>query len=217
MPIFGEAPDPEKARYQREWFEWCESENLTGLDMALAEGQDIHEIVIDGLTAASIAALGDRLRLFEFLREHGADFTKPDGHGRNALMCAAQAGSDRIAKKLLTRGAPETFLAARDPQGRTALHYAAHKGQFAMVELLLSRGADASAVDNDRRGVLHYAVQSSSPATVLALLAAGCDPEQEDAKGLTPAKTPGSTAACREALSSSPSSHGPSGFGSFSI
>lgn len=207
MAIFGQQ-DSEQLRFQQEWHDWARAENTAGMAEALAEGQDINETVLDGHTAASIAALDGRLRLFDFLRESGADFNKLDGNDRNALMCSAFAGTVKIAAKILARGDPAAHLAATNSKRQTPLHFAALSGSAEMAQLLISKGAAVNAPDVDGNTPLHLSMKGGSPLAVKTLLASGADASLENDKGQPPAKFSGGHAACRQALDSGGHSFG---------
>lgn len=208
----GKGKDPDQERFQREWFDWARAENIESMQLALEDGQDIDEIVIDGLTAASIAGLDGKLRLFEWLREKGADFKKMDGHNRTALMCSAHGGTLKIAAKLLSRGDPADALAAVNSEGRAALHFASLAGRANMVQFLLAKGADPNLKDADGNTPLHLSMKGGSPQAVKYLLDAGANADIQNAKEQTAAKLSGGLAACRAVLESSGGA-APPGFG----
>lgn len=215
--IFGAGGrDPEKEQFQREWHDWSRSENIDGLKQALEEGQPIDEIVTNGMTSATIAASHDLMRLFEFLREQGADLALPDASGRTPLMCAAFTGSKRVAQKMLSRAGAEKHLAERDAEGKQAIHFAAQRGQTSLIEILLSKGGDANAQDSKGQTPLHYSMVGGSPAAVKALLSAGASASITDNDGKPPEKMRGALAACRAALTEGGSDHGMGSFASLS-
>ena len=200
--IFGQkSTDQEQLKFQTEWYEWTESENIEGLRLALSEGQDIDEIVLYGRTALTLCAKKDLLRVFDFLREQGADLNKIDGNKLSPLMTAAFFNSKRVLQKLLSRNSAERFIETENDEGMTALHYAAMNGSAFAIEKLLQAGADVNCRDNKKRTPLHYCVCSGSPAAVAALMSAGADSSAEDEDGKTPAKMPGSIKAARDAIS----------------
>ena len=197
--------DPEVKKFQREWYEWSSSENIESLTMALSEGQDINEIVLNGLTAASIAALKGKMRLFDFLRSNGADFYKEDGNKMNALMCSAHAGTVKIAAKILSRGDPEKSLAVCNEDGLSPLHFAAKSGRAEMVQFLISKGADVNAKDCLGNTPLHLSMLGSSPLAVTMLINAGAE-SLENNEGQMPNQIKGALAACKKAYSNGESS-----------
>jgi ankyrin repeat protein len=215
VAIFGQI-DHEQMAFQREWHDWSRSENTASMAMALEEGQDINEIVLDGHTASSIAALEGKLRLFDFLREHNADFQKLDGNDMNTLMCSAYAGTVKVAAKILSRGEPQKHLSTTNSKQQTPLHFAALSGRAEMSQYLISKGADISAKDIDGNTPLHFSMKGGSPLTVKILLGAGASTEEENAKGQTPSKFTGGHAACKKAIEEGSSAHGGMSFGGMS-
>lgn len=210
--IFGQnkGKDPEQERFQREWFDWARAENIESMQFAVDDGQDINEIVMDGLSAASIASLDGKMRLFEWLREKGADFKKFDGHNRTALMCSAHGGTLKIAAKLLSRGDPVTALAVVNSEGRSALHFASLAGRADMVQFLIAKGSDSNLKDSDGNTPLHLSMKGGSPQAVKYLLDAGANPDIQNAKEQTPSKLSGGQAACRAILENGNADAGPS-------
>lgn len=190
----------EKEKYRLEWYQWSMAENTAGLEMALAEEQDINEIVTYDFTAATIAAKNDLVRLYEFLRDHGADFTIMDGHGKTPLMWAALEGSTSVAQKMLSKATALDLIQQKDADNMQALHFAASKGHTDLVEILIAKGADVNALDINGRTPLHYSMLGKTPSTVHALMKAGAQ-SLGDKEGRTPEKMPGGSAPCRAALS----------------
>lgn len=213
--IFGKkGPDPEAERFQQEWHDWSQSENIEGLRSALEEGQDINEIVTNGYTSATIAAKNDLVRVFEFLREQGADMGKADGNKRTPLMWAALSGSKRVAQKMLSRADGVARLSQGDETGKQPLHFASMGGQTSLVEILISKGADVNAQDHEGRTPLHYSMVGGTPSAVKALLAGGANASLTDKEGRPPEKMPRATTACKNALSEG--GHGMGGMGGMS-
>lgn len=197
--LFGQH-DAEKLQYQREWHDWAQAENTTSLAEALKEGQDLHEVVLDGLNIGSICALKNKMRLFDFLRENSYDFDQFDGHKRTTLMAAAQAGTVKIAAKILSRGDPVQRVAVANEEGMRALHFSAKFGCAEMTQFLISKGADVHAKDLAGNTALHWSMVGGSPQTVSILLREGADASAENNDGKTPDKMRGGLAACRQAL-----------------
>lgn len=198
MTIFG-GSNHMKIQYLREWHDWAHSENIVSMREAIDEGQDVNEIVLNGLTAGSIAGLGGRLILLEFLRDQNADLSKLDGNDMNTLMCSAHAGTVKIAAKLLAKGNPEELLSQKNSQGMTALHFAAKSGRAEMIQLLLTKKADPNMPDIDGNTPLHYSMLGGSPLAVTTLVQGGAT-EVENAKGQMPSQFKGAQPACRKVL-----------------
>ena len=103
------------------------------------------------------------LAALEALLDAGADTTRRDDDGRNALMRAlAQLPSEPLevnfyrdaARLLLAHGADGL---SADRNGVTPLHLASQEADAATTELLLELGADPLARDADNRSVLGHA------------------------------------------------------------
>lgn len=198
MTIFG-GSNHMKIQYQREWHDWAQSENIVSMREAIDEGQDVNEIVLNGLTAGSIAGLGGRLILLEFLRDQNADLSKLDGNDMSTLMCSAHSGTVKIAAKLLAKGNPEELLSHKNSQGMTALHFAAKSGRAEMIQLLITKKADPNMPDIDGNTPLHYSMLGGSPLAVTTLVRGGAT-EVENAKGQKPSQFKGAQPACRKVL-----------------
>lgn len=89
-----------------------------------------------------------------------------DEMGWTALMHAASAGHDMVARILLEKGAN---LALRNTIGETALHLAARRGRADVVRRLLTAGADIAARDTEGRTSLFKAIEGAQ-AEVIAIL-----------------------------------------------
>mmetsp|Transcript_105911 Transcript_105911/g.330277 ORF Transcript_105911/g.330277 Transcript_105911/m.330277 type:complete len:168 (+) Transcript_105911:92-595(+) len=79
----------------------------------------------------------------------------PQGeNGVTSLMIAAQFGSDRTVKRLISE---QANVNATDPRGWTPLHWAAHEGHSDVCLALLVAGADACALDFEGQTPLQLA------------------------------------------------------------
>ena len=123
----------------------------------------------NGMTALHYAA---RLRNWygsERLLDAGADALMEDVEGKTPGHAAAEAGSDRVLRLLLDKGA--IALDHFDHYRRTVLHYAATWNLTSIVESIVELNPDSvKAKDRDGRTVAHMAALFGSTATLSLLL-----------------------------------------------
>ena len=113
--------------------------------------------------------------------------------GDTALHLAAAAYQARIARDLVTRGAP---VCAKNRRGAEPLHYACDGSpgsrrwdpvaQAETIECLLEAGANPNATDRSGVSPLHRAVRTRCAAAVHMLLDHGADAHHINARGSTP-------------------------------
>jgi ankyrin repeat protein len=120
----------------------------------------------------------------ELLARNGADWTRTDEDGRDAVLAAAAAGRGDILTALLALGASAHTVSAR---GATALHEAAAAGCLHCVTPLVEAGlAVDSRIDGDpRRGwtPLMAAAAFGHASIVAALMREGADPLSRSSGG----------------------------------
>ena len=80
-------------------------------------------------------------KMVEFLLENGADISKCNDIGNNALIIASLYGHFKTVKLLLKHGAD---ISARNESGQNALYKASLHGHFKTAKVLLQNGADIS-------------------------------------------------------------------------
>ena len=123
----------------------------------------------NGMTALHYAARMRNWYGSERLLEAGADFLMEDVEGRTPAHSAAEAGSDRVLRLLLNKGA--IALDNLDHRRRTVLHYAATWNLTSIVESLIELNRDSViAKDQDGRTAAHMAALFGSTATLSLLL-----------------------------------------------
>lgn len=124
----------------------------------------------------SAAKRGD-LTAARTLLARGADANASVWRGavqaETALMLAADAGHEEMARLLLEHGA--TVDLWTEDKGMTALMFAAAKGHASIVQLLLERGANLNAADDDGSTALILAVEGEHLEVVKLLLSARAD------------------------------------------
>lgn len=116
------------------------------------------------LTTASDASMSQRLF------EHSADADAANNYGSTALVLAAGAGKEAVAKVLLEHRAD---VGKANQHNRTALMAASFCGHPALVKLLLEHDADVRAVDLSGRTALMAAAFGGHGTVVKLLLEHG--------------------------------------------
>lgn len=123
----------------------------------------------NGMTALHYAARMRNWYGSERLLDAGADFLMEDVEGRTPAHSAAEAGSDRVLRLLLDKGA--IALDSFDHWRRTVLHYAATWNLTSIVESIIELNPDSvKAKDRTGRTVAHMAALFGSTATLSILL-----------------------------------------------
>ncbi|XP_059158002.1 ankyrin repeat domain-containing protein 16-like [Physella acuta] len=102
---------------------------------------------------------------------HGADLTKEDKVGRQAIHHIAQSGQILALHQVTERGISVNTKSGIS--GEMPLHTAAKEGQIEMGKKLLILGADINAVDLNGRTALHYASAGQQSEFVKLLLIQG--------------------------------------------
>ena len=92
------------------------------------------------------AALAGRLSLIDELLRCGADISRRNMDGNNALWLACVSGSTDVVRALVDAGID---IDNRNDMGATCLMYTASAGKAGMVALLLQCGADPQILNFD--------------------------------------------------------------------
>ena len=123
----------------------------------------------NGMTALHYAARMRNWYGSERLLDAGADALMEDVEGRTPGHSAAEAGSDRVLRLLLNKGA--IALDNVDHYRRTVLHYAATWNLTSIVESLIELSpATVEGKDQDGKTAAHMAALFGSTATLSLLL-----------------------------------------------
>jgi uncharacterized protein len=113
-------------------------------------------------------------RVLELLKSGKAGANAQDDVDGNALVLAARAGQEAVARELLRRGANTERLG---DDGFTPLGAAAFAGHRGMVRMLLRAGADPTRWGASGQTALHLAAVAGRTGTLQALLQSGVDIE----------------------------------------
>lgn len=121
------------------------------------------------MTALHYAAKNRNWFSSERLLDSGADALMEDIEGRTPSHAAAEAGSERVLRLLLDKGA--VAVDNLDRRKRTVLHYAATWNLTSIVESIVELKPDTvKAKDQDGRTAAHMAALFGSTATLSFLL-----------------------------------------------
>lgn len=137
------------------------------IQRALDDGIDINCPHSSGHTLIMSASAKKNLDLVKFLVAQGADITKTDRAGRNAIMYMGlcQSYSSRTVEYLLNNGID---INAQDKDGKTALmffsegHMWGNRGNLQAVKYLIKRGADSSMTSNAGKTAYDYAEKANN-------------------------------------------------------
>ncbi|WP_206956648.1 ankyrin repeat domain-containing protein [Trinickia acidisoli] len=142
----------------------------------------------DGMTALLHAAKAGDPAIVETLLKAGADMSRTDNDGCNAVMVAAINDRAAAIEKLAAVAPDVNFdldLDAINSQGRTALMLAAGLNCAEAIRMLASKGINVHLGDGDGRSALMIAADNGHVEALEALFAAGANVAQRDAHGMT--------------------------------
>eukprot|EP01062_Namystynia_karyoxenos_P082023 TRINITY_DN9149_c0_g1_i1.p1 TRINITY_DN9149_c0_g1~~TRINITY_DN9149_c0_g1_i1.p1 ORF type:complete len:214 (+),score=80.58 TRINITY_DN9149_c0_g1_i1:80-721(+) len=103
-----------------------------------------------------------------------------ESNGKTAFFIAVSKGREKIAAKLLAKGAD---VNAADASRQTPLHRAVIKGNAELVEWLVAKGAQLNAQDSQGDTPLHYAAIENNKEIGSLLIRAGADKEIKNREG----------------------------------
>jgi len=138
----------------------------------------------EGNTPILQAGFSNKMDIFKYLVEKGADINLANKEGLVPLHLAAFLGDKEMVRLLLSKGVPvdpvSTIIKA------TPLNLAARLGHKEVVEILLSADANVHLKGFEGSTPLHSAVESRSVEIARLLLEKGASPDEKDRKGCTP-------------------------------
>jgi len=116
-----------------------------------------HSCRADGQTALHRACQFDYVEIATLLVVKGSNVAKKDETGTTPLLLAAQSGSSKVLKFLLSLGT-EIDLNARAMDGSTALHLAVRHSKRGVLRAMLKAGADPNLLNAQGQSPLEAAV-----------------------------------------------------------
>lgn len=134
---------------------------LAGINMALAETQNLALVVSNGDRATALSQIAE-----------GSDVNALRSDGSTALLYAAYQGDVELVKALLDKGANPNL---RNEYGAFPLSEAAQADNLEIVELLLEHDADPNIGNLEGETALLAAARSGNVAIAEALLEGGAD------------------------------------------
>ncbi|ULQ59519.1 ankyrin repeat domain-containing protein [Brucepastera parasyntrophica] len=144
--------------------EAARTENITFLQMLLANGADINAVDETGKTPLTDAIQGNRPDSVRLLLEKGASPVMQDMYGRNAFHEAVEYSAPEIISLIRKAGGNPM---ARDSYGRTPLSLAFRKNRETVMAVI---GTNTNLVDSDGNTPLHIAVMEHSSTEILQSL-----------------------------------------------
>ena len=128
--------------------------------------------------ALATAIADENIVVMDCILAHGGSFEGcPDCRGQTPLLAACFAGSTKIAKHLLARGADISAKTTMDgiPDRPTCLHIAAYYNYQTLADVLLAHGAPVDEPMDDGASPLYVACMQGHSEVAGRLLDAGAD------------------------------------------
>ena len=145
-------------------------ERLARVRALIAEGADVNEAQVDGMTALHWAAYYDDTATAQLLIDAGADVNATNRYGVPALSLAATNANATLVSALLDAGAdPNVALQG----GETVLMTAAQTGSVDAVRALLAAGVDPNAAERRGQTPLMWAANEGHNDIVHTLIETG--------------------------------------------
>jgi ankyrin repeat protein len=162
LVTFALGSDAKLDNRQRTLLKAVVTENVQAIAAVAPSRQEINQPLLQGFTFLHLAATFGRIKIADWLLEHGADANKSNSEGATPLHTVAldPAAPQKIQVMdiLVKRGAN---VDAPDKNGMTPLHIAAGTYNKDAVDFLLGSGADPSRRDKDGRTPMQLAQRSA--------------------------------------------------------
>jgi len=155
----------------------------SALSEVVAEGSEVNEAQVDGMTALHWAVWRDEVDAVKTLLAKGAVATAANRYGVTPLSLTCENGNGEIAELLLAAGADANGTLAG---GETALITASRTGKIEVVRALISHGADIDARQRKQQTALHWAAHEGHADVVQLLISMGADQYRRLNSNFTP-------------------------------
>ncbi len=157
----------------------AETNDVAGIQAALALGADPDTADEHGNTLLAAAAAAGYVELAQFLISHRARINNRNAFGDTSLMAASYHGQLEMVRQLIASGAEV------NTQGWTALHYCAWQGHVDVCTLLIDLRARLNARSPNGTTPLMMAVRQGKTGAVRLLLAHRASTDLKNDEGAT--------------------------------
>jgi ankyrin repeat protein len=140
----------------------AKEKNYDEIELAIKNGTNINNHVIDSYTALHLAGMQNNLRLAEFVLSHKPNILALSKNNVTPLHWAASNQTPLIIRSELSQLSAKDLIAANnkvDKEGRTPLHYnALYFANLEIAQILLNNKFDPNVQDKNGQTPLHYAI-----------------------------------------------------------
>ena len=133
----------------------------------------INEKNKEGITALHYAVSNGNLKMFQLLKQNGANLDAVTNTGKNIMHIASGSNQPSMLIHLFLNEAQD--ISSVDENGSTPLHWACYYSAEESVNYLLSLKVDINAQDKEKFTPLHLSVSNNSLKIVRLLLQKGAD------------------------------------------
>ena len=182
--LMSRGADPKKANWYGSALHCAaEAGQCESIGFLLNSGMNIDLIDDFGRTPLHCAMDAMHVPTIELLLDMGADPNARDHFGRNLIHDAAQAGNERLMRRLLRD--ERVNISATTTHGETALHCAANGDHASIVRMLLGVRVEIDAKNDEGCTALHLATCEGNQGVVQLLLEAGANANAKCDDGCT--------------------------------
>lgn len=163
------------------------TENMEGLEEALALGVSANTTDFTGRPVLQIAARTGNVMLVKRLVEAGSEVDAVDEIGFSAMMEAARDGHIDAVRYFLEQGADANRRSNENALYLTPMHMAGLSDKAEIVKLLSDAGAAVDPLGREDGTPLMWALGEGKMSAVMQLLESGANPHQKNSYGFSAA------------------------------